>query len=86
VIDDVAVLDVVQVDDDELRAESAGDLALPSAMCARRRQDEATDENRGQSRPLFGAGLIWTHTHRVLELTSAFGRRSSVVAGRPSLV
>ena len=41
------VLHVVQVDDDELRAEPANGVVLPSGMCSWRCQDEAADENGG---------------------------------------
>jgi hypothetical protein len=45
--EDVAVLHVVQVDDDEVAREGAGDLVLRSAVSARSRQDEGADEDGG---------------------------------------
>jgi hypothetical protein len=49
----VAMLHVVQVDDDKVAREGAGNLGLRNAMSAGSRQHETADENRGaQRRPL----------------------------------
>jgi hypothetical protein len=45
VVEDVAMLHVVYVDDDKLSSERAGGLVLRGAMSAGRRQGETNDEN-----------------------------------------
>ena len=45
--EDVAMLHVVQVDDDKIACERAGNLALRNAVTTRHCQAEAADENGG---------------------------------------